>query len=53
MDREIELQCAGQRVPMNRFAKAVVLNTLLGLLQTLKGLDPEAEITLRVGPLKK
>ena len=53
MERQIELQCAGKRVPMNGFTKEVVLNTLLGLLKSLKGVDAEAEITLRVGPLAK
>jgi len=53
MERQIELHCAGKRVPMNRFAKEIVANTLLGLLKCLKGVDPEAEITLRVGPAAK
>lgn len=53
MEREIELLCAGRRVAMNRFAKEVVLNTLLGLLKTLKGIDPEAELTLRIAASKK
>jgi hypothetical protein len=53
MEREIELRCGGQRVAMNRFAKTVVLSTLLGLLKTLKGVDAEAELTLRIGAAKK
>ena len=53
MEREIELACAGRRVAMNRFAKEVVLNTLLGLLKALKGIDLEAEIELRIGAAKK
>jgi hypothetical protein len=53
MDRELELDCAGKRVPMNRFARAVVLNTMLGLLRSLKGVQADAEITLHLGPAKK
>jgi hypothetical protein len=53
MDRELELRCAGKRVSMNRFAKSVVLSTVLGLLKTLKGIDQEAELTLRIEAAKK
>ena len=53
MDRELELNCAGKRVPMNRFTREVILNTLLGLLRSLKGVESDAEITLRLGPAKK
>jgi hypothetical protein len=53
MDRELELGCGGKRVPMNRFTRAVVLNTVLGLVRSLKGVEADAEITLRLGPAKK
>ena len=53
MDRELELHCAGKRVAMNRFTRSVVLNTLLGLLRSLKGVEADAEITLRLAPAKK
>lgn len=53
MERELELLCAGKRVGMNRFAKEVVLGTVLGLLKTLKGIDAEAELTLRIEAAKK
>jgi hypothetical protein len=53
MDRELELDCAGKRVPMNRFTRAVVLNTVLGLVRSLKGVEVDAEITLRLGPARK
>lgn len=52
MDREIELVTAGKRVAMGRFAKEVVLGTVLGLLKSLKGVNLEGEITLRIGALK-
>ena len=53
MERELELLCAGKRVAMNRFAKEVVLGTVLGLLKTLKGIDPEAELTLHIEAARK
>jgi len=53
MDRELDLACGGKRVPMNRFARVVVLNTVLGLVRSLKGVEADAEITLRLGPTKK
>ena len=53
MDRDLEIDCGGKRVPMNRFARAVVLNTVLGLVRSLKGVEPDAEITLRLGPARK
>jgi len=53
MERELELACGGKRVPLNRFAREVVLNTVLGLVRALKGAEADAEITLRVGPAKK
>ncbi len=53
MERELELLCAGKKVGMNRFAKEVVLGTVLGLLKTLKGIDPEAELSLRIEAARK
>lgn len=50
MERPVELHCAGKRVPMNRFTKTILVDVLMGLLKNLKGVDPEAELTLRVGP---
>jgi hypothetical protein len=53
MDREIELSCDGNRIPMNRFTREIISNVLLAMVRTLKGVDTDAEITLRLGPLKK
>ena len=53
MERELELTCGGKRVPMNRFARDIVLNVVLGLVRALKGAAGDAEITLRVGPAKE
>jgi len=53
MERQLDLACGGKRVPMNRFARDIVLNVVLGLVRALKGGDADAEITLRVGPADK
>jgi hypothetical protein len=53
MERELDLACGGKRVPMNRFARDVVLNVVLALVRALKGAETDAEITLRVGPAQK
>jgi len=49
MSRTIEISAGGRRVPLNEFARDIILNALLGLLKSLKGADPEQEITIRVG----
>jgi hypothetical protein len=53
MERELEIDCGGKRVPMNRFARDIVLNVVLGLVRALKGAEVDAEITLRLGAAKK
>jgi hypothetical protein len=53
MERELDLACGGKRVPLNRFARDIVVNVVLGLVRALKGADLDAEITFRVGPAKK
>jgi hypothetical protein len=52
MERELEVLSNGQKVPMNGFAKKVVLGTLLGLLGSLHDVDPRAEIRIVVKPEK-
>lgn len=52
MDREVTLSCDGKTVPLNDFAKAVVVNTMAALVGTLKKGDNAGEIILRIGPAK-
>jgi len=52
MERDVELQIGGKRVPLNIFAKRVILGALLGMLDALKDVDPKQEISLKVGPAK-
>ena len=52
MDRDIELRVGEERIPLNIFAKQVILGALLGMLGALKGVDPNREISLKIGPAK-
>lgn len=52
-DRDIELRVGDKRVPLNIFAKSVILGALLGMLGALKDVDPAQEIHIRVGPAKR
>lgn len=53
MEREVNLSCEGKTIPLNDFAKAIVVNTMAALVGTLKKGDAEGEIVLRIGPAKK
>jgi hypothetical protein len=48
MERELQLVVGGARVPLNDFAHRVVLNTLLGLLGSLRDVDTSQEIRIVV-----
>lgn len=50
MDRDIQLRIGGERVPLNLFARKVILGGLLGMIGALKDVDPKQEIQLTVGP---
>ncbi len=53
MERELEVLCGGVKVQMNGFAERVVLNTLMGLLGSLRDVDPDSEIKITIGPKEK
>jgi len=42
--------CGGKQVPLVPFVEAIVRDTVLGLVGSLKGVDAGAEITVRIGP---
>lgn len=46
MERELQILSGGDEVPMNEFAKKVVLKTILGLLGALHDIDPDKEIRI-------
>ena len=48
MERELQVLSGGDEVPMNEFAKKVVLGTILGLLGSLHDIDPDNEIRIVV-----
>ena len=50
--REVTLACDGKAVPLNDFAKTMVVNIVGALVGTLKKGDGSGEITLRIGPAK-
>ena len=50
MNREVDLHVGDKRVPLNLFAKEIITNVVLGMVGSLKGVSPEGEITLRIGP---
>ena len=53
MERDIELRVGDKRVPLNIFAKQVILGALLGMLGALKDVDPAQEIRIQVGPARR
>lgn len=50
MERELEIVAAGGKIELNPFTEAVVLNTLVGLLGSLRGVDMNAEVRIVVKP---
>ncbi len=48
MEREVELLVGGKRVDLNRFASEVVRNVVLGLMQSLRDVDPAEEVVLKL-----
>ncbi len=50
VSREIEIMVGEKRIGLNKFAKEVIGNTLLGLLKSFKHMDSEEEITIRIRP---
>ena len=48
MKRELHVLSGDNEVPMNDFARKIVLNTILGLLGSLHDIDPHKEIRIVV-----
>ncbi|MBN1243354.1 MAG: hypothetical protein JXA15_11695 [Spirochaetales bacterium] len=49
-DRRASVLCDGREVPLVPFVEAIVRDTVLGLVGSLKGVDAEAELVVRIGP---
>ena len=52
MQHDLQIVSAGKKVPLNDFARKVVLNTLMGLVGSLSDVDVDAEILITVKPVK-
>ena len=48
MIRRLELTVGGEKIPLNKFTRVVIINTLLGLLKSLTGLNLKQEISIKV-----
>lgn len=48
MVRRLELQAGGKKVPLNKFTRQIITDTMLGMLKNLKDFDGEEEIVLRL-----
>jgi len=48
MERELSIMNGDQLVGLNGFVKSIVMNTLLGMLQSLRDVDVTGEISIRI-----
>jgi len=53
MQREIEVRVGEKRIAMNRFAKEMIGNTLVGVLTALKNVDTDEKIQITLGAVEK
>ncbi len=47
---DVDLRFSGETVPMVPFVKEVVENVICGLVKSLDGFDPDAEISIVLKP---
>ena len=52
MVRRLELLAGGKKVPLNKFTRQIITDTMLGMLKNLKDFDNEEEIVLRLHPAR-
>jgi hypothetical protein len=52
MEHDLLILSGGKNVPLNEFARKVVLNTLMGLLGSLSDVDLAGEIHITLKPAK-
>lgn len=48
MDREVSVTCGGKAVPMNPFVKTIVRNISLALVDSLKKVEEDEELVIRI-----
>ncbi|MFP4178665.1 MAG: hypothetical protein ACLFNZ_07930 [Spirochaetaceae bacterium] len=53
MEREVTVTVDGKEVPLNDFVAEMTEGLVRALAKPLKGVDPDGEITIKVGPVEK
>ena len=53
MEREISILCGGELVALNGFVKKMFLNTLLGMLSSLRDVDADREVRIILSAAEK
>ena len=48
MERQIQVESRGKAVELNAFSHRIVLNTIVALVGSLHGVDPDGEIRIVV-----
>jgi|OpeIllAssembly_1097287.scaffolds.fasta_scaffold375677_2 hypothetical protein len=48
MERQIQVESRGAKVELNAFAQSIVANTIVALVGSLRGVDPDGEIRIVV-----
>jgi hypothetical protein len=48
MEREIQIQSGGRAIELNAFSQSIVSTTIVALVGSLRGVDPEGEIRIVV-----
>jgi hypothetical protein len=46
MERDIQVESRGKTVELTEFPRSIVLNTIVALVGTLRGVDPDGEIRI-------
>jgi hypothetical protein len=50
MERQIEIVSRGRKIELNEFSRTIVTNTILALVGSLRDVDAQGEISIRVKP---
>ena len=50
MEREVMILVDGKEVPLNDFVEEMTENVVRALVSPLKGVNPDGEITIKIGP---
>ncbi|MCX7029502.1 MAG: hypothetical protein NTU62_05200 [Spirochaetes bacterium] len=53
MERQIQVESRGRNIELNAFSQNIVANTIVALVGSLRGVDPEGEIRIVVKAAEK